>query len=774
MFNKVFFICALLFIGYPAFAQECSIVISGYVMDSETGKPLDDVHIFIEENGAGSETDLQGYFEIPPLCPDSYHLILSHIGCASKEIFIKLRRDTTMHIEMDHTITELSSVIISGSSKQESTEKRETITEQNISDNADNNLSDILESISGVRSLRNGNGIAKPMVHGMFGNRLTMLNNGVSQSGQRWGNDHSPEIDPLVANKISVIKGTGALAYPGAALGGVILVEPSKIGREPHLHGKAGYYYTTNGRGHGLHVQMRQYTPKIGWKINGTLKRGGDQKSADYFLNNTGNQEANFALQLEKSLSDKWFLDLYASTFNTTIGVLRGSHIGNLTDLESALSQETPFFTETEFDYTIDAPRQEVNHHLVKLHSKYFFDDSQWFDISIATQFNNRKEFDVRRSGRENIAALSLEQVAIFGEAKFQKEYDNDWILKSGIQLNATDNTNNPETGILPLIPDYRLFETGVFATFSKKLPQSFIDFGIRYNQTTQNVKSISNTTPRTIIEYDDKFNNLSASAGYSLFLGQRYSITTNLGYTSRNPAINELYSNGLHQGVSGIEEGSISLKSEHAIKSTLDLKANITDAISFETLLYFQSINDYIFLQPEDEIRLTIRGAFPVFKYTQTDARIYGLDLKGGIKFSSSISSEIRYSYLRGDDTDADIPLVNMPANNLYGALTFNAAHPFEGSKLHFENLEFTINANYVARQDHLLASQDFVTPPDAYFLIGAQLSTDIQIKKSRIRFTAKGENLLNIQYRDYLNRLRSFADELGRNITLGITLKF
>ena len=53
--------------------------------------------------------------------------------------------------------------------------------------------------------LRNGSGISKPVIHGLFGNRVTILNNGITQSGQQWGNDHAPEIDPFVADHLSCL-----------------------------------------------------------------------------------------------------------------------------------------------------------------------------------------------------------------------------------------------------------------------------------------------------------------------------------------------------------------------------------------------------------------------------------------------------------------------------------------------------------------------------------------------------------------------------------------
>ncbi len=56
----------------------------------------------------------------------------------------------------------------------------------------------MIEGVTGVSTLKNGDAIAKPVVHGLYGNRITILNHGIAQAGQQWGNDHSPEIDPTV------------------------------------------------------------------------------------------------------------------------------------------------------------------------------------------------------------------------------------------------------------------------------------------------------------------------------------------------------------------------------------------------------------------------------------------------------------------------------------------------------------------------------------------------------------------------------------------------
>jgi iron complex outermembrane receptor protein len=756
-------------------AQDCNISIEGYVIDEGTGLPLSHANVVIQELSFGASTDDRGVFLFEKLCEGEYHLILSHIGCAPQKMHLDLIQDTVLYAVFRHTPVSLDDVVVMGKKNNLSTQSNLSVNRQVIEDNANQNISKLLENETGVHLIKNGSGIAKPVVHGMYGNRLIILNNGIAQSGQQWGNDHSPEIDPFAADKITVLKGANALAYSGGNLGSLILVEPKKIEREPHLHGQVGYSYETNGRGNSLNARIGKYSPILAWKLSGTLKKSGDKRTPDYYLNNTGIEEANLSLQLEKSWNDKIFVDFYASTFNTTLGVLRGSHIGNVNDLEQALVNDEPLFTEPYFSYSIDEPRQEVSHNLIKLKTKYFFDDNQYLDFVVASQINDRKEFDVRKLGRSVIPSLSLKQYTTNIELKYAKEFGDQWRFTVGSQNILTDNTNVPETNILPLIPDYVSYKSGLYTTLSKQWSSFSISGGLRYDFEGQDVATISRGVVKEIIRYDNRFHNFGSVFGLKYSMTNTQTLAFNSGYAMRNPGINELYSNGLHQGVSGIEEGDPDLQTEKAIKNTLEYTWIPSSRFSVNSLIYHQYFQNYIYLKPQNEIRTTIRGAFPVFKYDQTNANIYGLDLSTQFMLTNSIFSTLKYSYLRGDDLGNDLPLVFMPPNSLSGSLVFRANRSIKvSSEINLDEFEFEINNRYVFAQNNLLLGQDFVAPPPAYNLIGMKLSSNIILSNYKFRCFVKVDNLLNVRYRDYLNRQRYFADELGVNLTLGMNVKF
>ena len=767
--SKYIAVIIILGLSVVTYAQNCNLTVSGFVKDLSTDTPIIYANIFVKELQSGYVTDSAGYFSTKTMCPGKYHVSISHIRCETQELYLHISGDTVLTIFLDHNSHLLNEVSITGEGGEVTTEETQSLNSENITQNSNKNLASMLENISGVSTINNGSGISNPVVDGLYGNRISILNNGIVQSGQQWGVDHSPEIDPLAANRITVIKGVGALEYQGSSLGSIILVEPEKIDIEPHLHGEARYFFETNGFGNGLNLELQQYSKVFGWRAIGTLKKSGDNRTSKYFLRNTGNQEANIALQFEKLWNNKWYSDLYFSSFNADYGILRGSHIGNLTDLEEAFERDVPFFTQDQFSYSISAPYQKVNHILLKFHTKYSVSEKQWFDITYAGQYNLRKEFDVRRSGRSDIPALSLKQSSNYFEVKYKNYLKNNWELKSGIQLNRIDNTNLPETGILPLIPDYITYEFGVFGIISKTLEKTTFEFGGRYDFENRKVATISSSIPREIIRFENDYHNFSGMVGISYQLGDGWEVAYNFGSISRNPEVNELYSNGLHQGVAGIEEGDPNLGKEISFKNTLSIKGAVKDKLFFEGLFYFQQIDNFIFLNPQDEVRLTIRGAFPVFKYEQTDARLIGFDLTATYKLTERLNITGKYSYLNGHDLSNDIPLVYMPPNNLYADFSYYIPK-FE--KL--QNIEFQINSRLVFEQKNILPSQDFVAPPGSYYLIGLKASAEKQLSKLRLNMYVRVENLLNETYRDYLNRQRYFADDLGFNLIVGINISF
>lgn len=93
----------------------------------------------------------------------------------------------------------LNEVTIHGSIHDQTTANNHIILQEQINQSGNKNLAGIVVNISGISVIKNGSGISKPVIHGLYGNRISVLNNGIVQTGQQWGVDHAPEIDPFLS-----------------------------------------------------------------------------------------------------------------------------------------------------------------------------------------------------------------------------------------------------------------------------------------------------------------------------------------------------------------------------------------------------------------------------------------------------------------------------------------------------------------------------------------------------------------------------------------------
>ena len=92
----------------------------------------------------------------------------------------------------------------------------------------------------------------------------------------------------------------------------------------------------------------------------------------------------------------------------------------------------------------------------------------------------------------------------------------------------------------------------------------------------------------------------------------------------------------------------------------------------------------------------------------------------------------------------------------------------------MRLDDIEFGVTNRYVFKQTRLYHFQDLLAAPESYFLLGLQSSTNINIDEMALRLFIRVENVLNLSYRDYLDRLRYYADNMGINATIGLRFIF
>lgn len=788
---------------FPAisWSQECDLSLEGLVIDYHDQTPLEGAVLEVTARGRYAQTDLEGRFKIGDLCAGVYELQISHPECRTVFQTFEIRKDTTVRILLEHHIEELEEVRVYGESDpNEVRSLAEGALDREVLEKFSSaSLGDALKGISGVSSVNTGATIVKPVIQGLYGSRILIMNNNVRLQDMEWGDDHAPNIDLNNADQVRVIKGASALKYGGDALGGVILIEKDRILLQDSLWGSSLLSLNSNGWGGSLTSELTK-SWESGYFLHGqaSYRRLGDLRAPDYVLSNTGNEQIGLNFEAgNRNFESGWTVSY--SFYQATLGILRASHIGNIDDLIRSINNRTPEVIEP-FTYQIKEPRQEVTHHLGKAYYFQRFEGLGKLEFQYDFQLNRRFEFDVNRTqsdlGRPSID-LRLTTHSLTGSLRVDKF--SDLILETGILARYQDNFADPRTGVRRLIPDYQRFEAGIFASAEWKISQTvFADAGMRYDFSRIDAQKFYRTSRWIERGYDQdfadwvvedlgtqlltnpvyNFNNLSATAGVSWKPVTKWDFSGNLSMSQRAPNPSELFSEGLHHSAARIELGDLRIGKEQSYKASLNVSFSSNNWL-IEATPYYNRIRDYILLEPTGA-EFTIRGAFPVWSYRQTDALIRGIDLSAKGPWTSFLSSSHQFSIVKGTDLDQDIALINMPAANFRNSVTY--------TKESWHGFRFGLESNYVFRQNEFPPNIEVFspeqgqeveleinTPPPAYHLLGMNARMKFEMASARtLEISVLAQNLLNERYRDYLDRLRYFADSPGQNWILNIKYNY
>ncbi|WP_268225562.1 TonB-dependent receptor [Sinomicrobium oceani] len=783
-------------------SQNCQSGFSGTVVDFHDGTPLENAMVHILGTDNITVTDIDGKFAMQNICPGSYEVEISHESCTTRIMRIEISGNTEQRITLEHHLEELKEVVVQGDRNHPVTNSgtEQVLHEQIIEKYSSASLGDALKEISGVSSLNTGSAIVKPVIQGLHSSRIITMNNGVRLQDQEWGMEHAPNLDLNAAGSLTVVKGAAALQYGGDAIGGVIIADPVRIPVKDTLYGKTLVSGATNGRGGSLMSSLtKSYENGWYWSAQGTAKRFGDFKAPDYSLTNTGYAQQAFTTSFGLNKFTHGF-DVYYSFYRNEIGILRSSHIGSQEDLLNAINSRQPYVVEP-FSYDINAPKQEVTHHLAKIRYFQRFEKLGRLNVQYDFQHNNRQEYDIRRGSLKGVPAMDMELTTHTLSSDFKFDAHSGRKINAGILLRYQNNIPDPETGVRRLIPDYKRYEAGAFASISQYLNDALVlDAGIRYDYSHLDAKKYYRKNRWEQQGYDEDFgdiitedygdqwltnpvfdfHNISGTAGLHYKTGNN-DILFNYALASRAPNPAELFSDGLHHSAAAIELGDLRMNPEVSHKFSFSFSRN-NEKLHVTVVPYANYIHDFILLEPSGG-ELTIRGAFPVWQYKQVNARFFGIDFDFSYHLSENWTYTNKSAYVHARDVTRDSPLIDIPPANTSNRITF--------SKPEWKNLQLTVRSDYVFRQNeypdnnfdlrvvengaYVDREVDISTPPGAYHLLGVDASASFPfVKKSEITFGLSANNIFNTSYRDYLNKLRFFSDDLGRNFQLQIKINY
>lgn len=791
---KNFWSAVLLLISISAAAQH--VRLNGRVLDLHDHTPLSGAKISANRQTV-AETDSEGRYTVL-LNKGSVKIRISHPECDALEQILTINEDTQKDFYLEHHEALIEAVTVEGQGKANTFSPLKAVNRHILEENASQNIGNILTGISGVTAMKTGNNIAKPIIHGLYGSRILILNNSVRMAEQEWGVEHAPSADPGAFETVSIIKGAGTLKYGGDAIGGIVLMEPKVFAAKDTLTGAFSTTYNSNGRGGALSAELAK-TWRNRWfaRAQGSYKKLGDLSTPDFSLQNTGTVENNFSFNTGYRSFEKG-LEFYYSGVAQEFGIFSGSHLGTAEDFLNAVNGGATLYTD-HFSYKIRHPKQEVAHHLAKVEAYKRFAKLGKLSVQYAFQMNKRKEFDIRRGEYNLLPSMDLRLITHQIKASNLHEHEN-WKWDTGISAALQDNYPDPATKARRLIPDYYRYDGGLYSVFEFRFsPQLRAEAGLRYDFSRYDAykyydesewekrfsgnfskflvhASGSRVLTRPVLDY----HNVSANAGVQYQPSESLSLKLNLSRSSRTPNPAELFADGLHHSAAIIERGNLAIDKESVYQANLYLsaKAEFLSGFRMELSPYFMASKNFI-TQNATGALVTVRGIFPVWDYEQVEARLFGADVDAELKFSPNMKWNGQFSIVNGQDLSKEQPLSMMMPPNIRNSLQVDLPK-WKNTYLRVENIAFLRQNRYPEVQVPLSVIEngnsvektlDLSTSPAGYSLwnvfAGVGLGDHLQVH-------AGVTNVANRRYREYLNRLRYFSDAHGRNLFLTLIFKF
>ena len=512
---------------------------------------------------------------------------------------------------------QLNEVIVTGvtgdTKLKHSTTPVNLVTSKVLRSTASTNIIDAISHQPGISQLTTGSSISKPIIRGLGYNRVVVLSDGVRQEGQQWGDEHGIEVDGSSVGSVEILKGPASLMYGSDAMAGVVILHPNPTLAEGDIHAMFSTEYQTNNGLFGFNLSMAGNKKGFVWDGNYSQKMAHAYKNKfDGYV--SGSQFGERSGRLMLGLNKYWgYTHLTASIYHLTPSIIEGERDSVTGDLLCN--------TENIKTYSKALPFQHVNHYKA-VWDNFINLPKGYLKVILAYQQNRRQEFEESTDDY----SLYFKLHTMTYDARYVTQEFNGWKLSTGVGGMYQQSSNLGEEF---LIPDYKLFDFGLYATAIKNIGERWtLNGGVRYDHRHMHGDELMEDGQLRFTDFTRCFNGVTGSLGAVFNINDHFNVRMNLARGFRTPNMSELASNGVHEGSLRYELGSQDLKAEYSLQA--DLGMDFTSRyISAQIALFANKINNYIFMHRLSEIK---EDGYLTYAYTQGDARLLGFEL--GIDF--------------------------------------------------------------------------------------------------------------------------------------------
>lgn len=693
----------------------------------------------------------------------------------------------------DKTIAELEALTIESTPIESVTQSWSSISGDELDDAKGLTIADSLSDVPGVSQTTFGPTANRPVIRGADKFRLRMLQNGTDTFGvSAQSEDHAVPIDPLMVDRIEVLRGSSALLYGGSAIGGVVNVIDRSIPTSPYDSTGASILSSYSSVNEGLSYGVIAFgsSDKLSFQING-LKRDYEDYDAPTFYTedhhdptadpegpfnsvaNSHSDSTSFGFGASYML-DSGFAGFSFSSFENDYGV-PGEHA----ESDTLIEMESDRF---EFRSEIDVSNSDLltGIDLNIGYGDYQHSESGYEEEGGVTEWHThvtylREGYEGRIAFKHEIGELSgvfgvhglFDEFKIVGEESILGGSLQDWNVPDDNTTVASPNANPAITNedssriALFLIEQYDLNE------------DTTLNAGIRWEQIDRKYEATENI--------DDDDTTFSASAGISKDLSELWNLSGNVSYSERTPDTAELYSDGAHHATEAYEIGNPNLENESAVGLEIVVRKTV-GKVTGQFSAFHTKYNDYIFLEHTENERdsegilanttnYSASDGFPTGTegleekaYEAVDAEFQGIEFEIDWLAMENPGWDLLLSFygdtLRGENKTEGGNLPRIPAARL--------GFGFEVMQ---EKLDFGLKLTRSMEQDNL-GDDEEITP--AFSLLNAFASYDVSLGDSAGELFVRGTNLTDELAYNHASVLKQYAPLPGRSVEIGLKFDF
>jgi len=639
-------------------------------------------------------------------------------------------------------------------------------------------LGELLNDQPGVSASSFGGGASRPIIRGFDGPRVRIVESGLgSQDVSETSPDHATTIEPLLTQRVEVLRGPSTLLYGSSAIGGVVNVVGREMPREQptrQLSGavEARYDSVSEGDtylGYGTFAEgplvltlQGLKRKKDNYEIPGEaeIHSEHDDHDDDHEHEHSGDRlDSSFVENQFYSLGASWFLNqrnyigFAVSGYDASYGVPGHNHShhddhdhddhdhdhdhggGVAIEMErTRFDSELAIFGPTNWIEALRVRFGYTDYEHIETHSEeegHDHDDDH--DHEEGTIFE--------REGWELRAEASHYEWTIFDQGIFGIQISDTDFAAAGEEIESDDG--------LAFGPPSKTRTQAIFISEHIHGEHLHLDIGGRLERQTIDVSGN---------DYSDIATSLAFGAIWKI--NEQNSLALSLQRTERHPNATELYANGPHLATSRFEVGDADLGLETAYGADISIR-HANDEWNVMASVFYTYFDNYIFsADTGDE-----EDGLPVLNYTEVEALFYGIELEMNYLLYQSADTRLSVGlladYVRAKNEDDNTDLPRIPPLRLGGKAEL--AHGNWNAGL---LLRHSFKQNDTAPEE---------TNTDGYTELQAEIGYVFDINsRSRLTVFARANNLLDEEIRHHTSFVKDQAPRPGRNFTLGARVEF